>query len=155
MPVAVLEREQELALPLERAFGLFAEAANLEQLTPASLRFRIVAQHPAEMDRGTLITYRLRIRGLPVRWLTRIARWDPPHCFVDEQLRGPYALWHHSHELEARGDAATLIRDRVHYRIGYGRIGALADRLLVRRELERIFDFRQRAIHRLPGAADA
>ena len=156
MDEQVLEREQILEVPLERAFDVFADAANLEALTPPSLRFRIVTPQPIAMRVGTLISYRLRMRGIPISWLTRIAEWNPPHGFVDEQLRGPYALWHHTHELEARGDAATLIRDRVRYRVGFGPFGGLAHSLFVRRELERIFDFRLDAIHGLlpaePGA---
>jgi len=149
MREAVLEQEQVLDVAIERTFDVFADARNLEQLTPPSLRFRIVSTSPIEIREGTLIEYRLRVRGIPIRWLTRIAAWNPPHGFVDEQLRGPYALWHHTHELEALGEAQTLVRDRVRYRIGFGPIGTVAHALLVRRELEGIFDFRRRAIGRL------
>ncbi|UJA18856.1 SRPBCC family protein [Thermoleophilia bacterium SCSIO 60948] len=145
----VLEREQVLQVPLERAFEVFADAGNLESLTPPSLRFRIVTPQPIEMEVGTLIAYRLRMRGLPISWITRIAEWNPPHGFVDEQLRGPYALWHHTHTLEARGDDATMIRDRVRYKIGFGPLGDISHRLFVKAELDRIFDFRLEAIHGL------
>lgn len=151
----VLEREQRVDLPLAETFGLYADAHNLEAITPPFLRFRVVTPRPVEMRRGTLIAYRLRLRGIPVRWLTRIETWEPPHRFVDVQVRGPYAHWHHTHEFEARGDG-TLIRDRVRYRIGFGPLGTLALRLFVHRDLERIFDHRREAIVRLIRArADA
>lgn len=145
----LLEREQRVELPLAETFAIYADAHNLEAITPAFLRFRVVTPRPIEMREGTLIAYRLRLRGIPVRWLTRIAAWEPPHRFVDLQVRGPYALWHHTHEFEAAGAGATIIRDRVRYRIGFGPLGALALRLFVRRDLERIFDHRREAIVRL------
>ena len=100
------------------------------------------------MRAGTLIEYRLRLHGLPVRWLTRISEWVPGERFVDEQVRGPYALWHHTHLFEPDGDG-TIVRDRVRYRLPLGPLGAAAHLLLVRRDLERIFDFRQAAVERL------
>ena len=145
----LLEREQRVALPLYRTFELFAEAANLEAITPPWLRFRIVSPQPLELGPGALIDYRLRLHGIPVRWRTRIELWEPPHRFVDAQLSGPYALWHHTHEFEPAGPAATLIRDRVRYRIGWGPLGSVALALFVRRDLDRIFDYRREAILRL------
>ena len=103
------------------------------------------------MGEGTLIRYRLRVRGAPVNWLTEITAWEPPHRFVDEQIKGPYALWHHTHTFEALDDGGTLMRDVVRYRIGFGPLGALANRLLVRRDVEAIFDFRARRIPELLG----
>ncbi len=144
----LLEREQRVPLSLERTFEIYGDARNLEQITPPWLRFRVLTPAPIEMAPGTLIEYRLRFRGVPVRWLTRIEAWEPPRRFIDAQVSGPYALWHHTHEFEPDGDG-TLIRDRVRYRIGFGPLGALALRLFVRRDLERIFDYRQAAITRL------
>lgn len=148
MSEQLLEREQRVELPIEQTFELYGDAAKLERLTPAFLNFRVVSPAPVVMGVGTLIEYRLRLHGVPIRWLTRIEQWEPPHGFVDRQVSGPYALWHHTHEFEADGDA-TLIRDRVRYRIGFGPLGALALRLVVRRDLERIFDHRQAAIAEL------
>lgn len=142
----MLEREQLLPVSQERAFEVFANAHNLESITPPWLRFRVVTPQPIGMEVGTLIEYRLVLHAIPVRWRTRIEAWDPPHGFVDAQVSGPYALWHHTHELEARGEDSTLARDRVRYRIGFGPLGSLAHRLFVRRDLERIFDYRQAAI---------
>ena len=101
------------------------------------------------MRPGTLIQYRLRLRGLPVSWLTSIQEWEPPHRFVDVQLRGPYALWHHTHDLDDDGAGGTIMRDTVRYAIGFGPLGELAHRLVVRRDLEAIFAFRHAAVARL------
>ena len=103
---------------------------------------------PIEMRPGALIEYRLRLHGLPIRWRTTIAVWDPPHRFVDVQLSGPYRIWHHTHDFVPVGGAGggTIMRDTVRYALPFGPLGALAHRLLVKRDLERIFDFRREAV---------
>ena len=126
--------------------------ANLEAITPALLRFRVITPLPIEMRAGTLIRYRLRLHGVPVSWLTAIREWEPPHRFADEQVRGPYALWHHTHTFEPDGDRATIMRDVVRYAIGYGPLGVVADRLLVRRDLTAIFDHRAERVAALLGS---
>ena len=147
----ILERTQRIEQPLGRTFDFFADAGNLEAITPPWLGFRIVTPRPIAMGAGALIEYRLELHAIPVRWKTQIETWEPPHRFVDAQLSGPYALWHHTHTFEADGDAATLMRDRVRYRIGLGPLGSVALALFVRRDLERIFDFRREAIEGLIG----
>ncbi|MCB0865224.1 MAG: SRPBCC family protein [Solirubrobacterales bacterium] len=143
----VLRREQVLDVPVEEAFAFFSRAENLEAITPPLLRFRIVTPEPVEMGTGTLIRYRLRLHGLPVSWLTRIEEWDPPHAFVDRQLRGPYALWHHTHSFEPLdGGARTRMTDLVRYAHRLGPLGTIVERLVVRRDLDRIFDFRRDSI---------
>lgn len=134
----------ELWLPgkPERVFPFFAEAANLERITPGWLSFSILTPPPITMAAGTLIDYRLRLHGVPLRWRTRIAVWEPPRRFVDEQVRGPYRLWVHEHLFEPVA-GGTLCRDRVTYSV-LG--GWLADWLLVRGDLERVFAFRRRAL---------
>ena len=149
----ILRREQRLAGTPEAVFPFFANARNLEALTPPLLRFRVVTPEPISMGKGALIRYRLRVHGMPVSWLTQISAWDPPYRFVDEQVKGPYALWHHTHTFEALDDGATLMRDVVRYRVGFGPLGVLADRLLVRRDVEAIFDFRAQRIPALLAAA--
>ncbi|UCF69494.1 MAG: SRPBCC family protein [Acidobacteriota bacterium] len=131
-----------LARPLEEVFPFFSDAYNLEQITPDFLKFRVLTPRPIEMRPGTLIDYKLRVRGLPLRWQSEITVWDPPLRFVDEQRRGPYRLWHHEHLFEARA-GETLVRDIVDYAV-WG--GALIDRLFVRRDVERIFRFRQQVL---------
>jgi ligand-binding SRPBCC domain-containing protein len=147
-----LERSQLIPRPQHEVFAFFADAANLERLTPDFLRFQIETPLPMEMRAGALIDYRLTLMGLPVRWRTRISSWEPPQRFCDDQERGPYALWHHVHEFEAMGDQ-TRMSDRVDYRLPLGPLGTLAHVLSVRRMLERIFDHRRSVIEQLFGSA--
>ena len=142
----ILEREQRLPGTLEEVFGFFADARNLEALTPPLLRFRVITPGTIAMGQGALIRYRLRVHGVPVSWLTEITAWEPPYRFVDEQIKGPYALWHHTHTFEATGDGGTLMRDVVRYRVGFGALGVVANALVVRRDVEAIFDFRAQRI---------
>ena len=135
-----------MILPLSRreVFPFFAEAAHLERITPPELRFHIVTPQPILIEVGTLIEYKLRLFGASFSWLTRIARWSPPDEFVDEQVRGPYTLWIHTHRFtEANG--ATLIEDNVDYKLPFFPIGELAYPV-VNFQLKRIFSYRQQAI---------
>jgi len=143
----------ELWLPRPRAeiFPFFADAYNLQTLTPSWLKFEILTPAPIPMQAGTCIDYRITVRGLPIRWRTEIAEWSPPHRFVDRQLRGPYQLWHHTHTFEER-DGGTLCRDQVRY---YPRGGALIHWLIVRRDVERIFKYREQRMKELFGIAAA
>jgi ligand-binding SRPBCC domain-containing protein len=145
MRVHVLERSQRLPRPPDDVFPFFADAFNLEAITPAWLHFRVLTPAPVSMAAGARLEYRLRLHGLPLRWLTRIEVWEPPLRFVDVQLRGPYRLWHHTHTFEPDGDG-TLMRDRVRYALPLGPVGELAHAALVRRDLERIFAFRHAVV---------
>jgi ligand-binding SRPBCC domain-containing protein len=140
----------ELWLPRSRdeVFPFFAEARNLEQLTPPFLKFEVLTPDPIAMRAGALIDYRIRVHGLPIRWRTEIVEWDPPHRFVDVQLHGPYRLWHHTHTFEEK-DGGTLCRDEVRYR---PRGGALINWLFVRRDVERIFRYREEKLRELFSA---
>jgi ligand-binding SRPBCC domain-containing protein len=143
-----LRREQTLPGTPDEVFPFFADAGNLEAITPPSLRFEIVTPRPIEMGVGTLIEYRLRLHRLPIDWLTRIEVWEPGVRFVDQQLRGPYALWHHTHEFEPAPDGCTLMRDTVRYAIPFGPLGEIAHAVFVKRDLERIFAFRATEVGR-------
>jgi ligand-binding SRPBCC domain-containing protein len=143
-----LEREQYLDQPLDVVFAFFADARNLERLTPPWLSFHLLTEDPIEMRVGALIDYRLRVHGVPVRWTSVIEEWEPGRGFVDRQLRGPYGLWHHRHRFEPSGEG-TLVRDEVDYALPLGRLGDLAHPLFVRRDLERIFAYRHEAVSRL------
>jgi ligand-binding SRPBCC domain-containing protein len=145
--MSVHEFQSELWLPRtpEEIFPIFADANNLETLTPPWLHFHIVTPRPIAMREGALIDHRLRVRGIPLRWRTRINVWEPPHRFVDEQLRGPYRQWIHEHTFEPR-DGGTLARDRVHYAVA---LDFLVHRWLVRPDVERIFEFRQEKLRKL------
>lgn len=150
-----MQREQHLRPPPEEVFGFFGDARNLEAITPPFLRFRVITPEPIEMRVGTIIQYRLRLHGAPISWLTSIQAWDPPHRFVDVQVRGPYALWHHTHEFEPAPDGGTVMRDTVRWAIGFGPLGELARRALVTRDVERIFDHRAAVIPELLATGTA
>jgi ligand-binding SRPBCC domain-containing protein len=153
MPVHVLRREQRLPGAPEAVFPFFADARNLEAITPPLLRFRLLTPEPVEMGVGTFLQYALRLHGVPVRWDTLIQAWDPPHRFVDVQVRGPYRLWHHTHELEPV-DGGTLMRDTVRYSLGLGALGEVARRAVVTRDLEAIFAFRAERVPELLARLD-
>ncbi len=150
MRLHVLHREQRIDRPPDEVFAFFADAFNLEALTPPLLRFEVVTPRPIAMAAGTRIRYRLRLHGLRLGWLTEIREWTPPRRFVDTQLRGPYRVWHHTHDFEPLPGGATLMRDTVRYRPAVWPLGELA-MPLIRRDLEAIFDFRREAVTRLLG----
>ena len=138
--------------PREEVFVFFSDARNLDAITPPWVRFRMETAAPVAMKVGALIDYKLRVRGFPIRWRTKITEWDPPVRFVDEQLRGPYRLWIHEHEFEPR-DGGTLVRDRVRYAVPFD---FLVHRLFVDRDVARIFAYRTEHLRRRfgPSAID-
>ncbi len=136
--------EDELWLPRGRneVFPFFADARNLSEITPPWVQFQVLTPAPIVMQPGALIDYRIRVHGLPIRWRTEITEWDPPHRFVDVQLRGPYTLWHHTHMFDEKG-GGTLCIDKVNYR---PRGGAIINRLFVRKDVQRIFAYRRKRL---------
>ena len=146
----ILERRQTVPRTLDETFAFYADPRNLAVITPPWLGFRIASDGPLVMREGLRIDYRIRPLGVPQRWTSEITRYEPPHRFVDEQRRGPYAGWHHLHEFRAV-PGGTEIRDVVTYSLPLGALGRLAHALLVRRQLQEIFDFRERRIGALLG----
>ncbi len=144
-----LTSRQWLPEPPEQVFPFFADAGNLEAITPAFLRFRILTPRPIEMRQGALIDYALRVRGVPIRWRTEIVAWEPPRRFVDVQVRGPYRQWVHEHAFDP-ADGGTLMTDRVDYRV-WG--GGLIHALFVQRDVLGIFRHRARVLAQCFGAA--
>ncbi|MBM3839655.1 MAG: SRPBCC family protein [Verrucomicrobia bacterium] len=149
MTIHEFQCELWLPLPPEELFPFFADAGNLDAITPPWLHFGILTPRPIEMRAGALIDYQIRVRGLPMRWRTLIREWQPPHRFVDEQLRGPYRQWIHEHVFEAH-DGGTLARDVVRYAVPFDFI---AHPLFVRRDIEKIFTFRQESLRARFGVA--
>ena len=135
-----------LPLPRDRVFAFFADAANLERITPPELQFRIVTAPPMPMREGALIEYRLRLFGVPFGWQTRISRWNPPHEFIDEQLKGPYRVWIHRHTF-AGVAGGTRIDDEVQYGLPLYPFGEIAAPI-VHAQVRRIFRYRATAIEK-------
>lgn len=137
----------ELPLPIDRVFAFFAEAGNLERITPPELRFRILTPQPIVMAPGALIEYQLQLFGARFTWRTEIAEWEPPHRFVDVQLKGPYREWVHTHQFIPI-DGGTVILDNVRYRLPLSPLGDVAYPL-VRMQLARVFSYRTAAVTRI------
>lgn len=138
----VLEAECLAHGPIDAVFEFFADAFNLEQLTPPLLRFEVLTPAPIEMRRGQLIDYRLRLHGVPMRWRSEITAWEPGRMFVDEQRRGPYRYWVHRHTFEET-DHGTLVADRVEYGVPFG---WLTHKPFVLPDLRKIFTYRRQML---------
>lgn len=147
MRTYLLEWEQWLPRPIEQIFEFFSRPENLQAITPPWLDFRMV-KTPETLAAGSLIRYRLRWRFLPIWWMTEISEWDPPHRFVDREVSGPYALWIHEHRFTSQ-EGGTTMRDRVTYALPLGWVGSIAHVAVVRRDVDRIFDFRAETMRRL------
>lgn len=149
MKTYLLEHQQEIRRPRSETFAFFADAFNLERITPSFLRFQILTPAPILMRTGTLLEYRLSLFGLTFRWKTLIEQWSPDESFVDVQIDGPYSLWRHTHTFEELGNDCTLVRDHVEYQVPLGAVGRLANGIFVARTLEKIFADRERMIDQL------
>jgi len=145
-----LFRTQVIERPLAEVFAFFSDAGNLEQITPPELNFHILTPLPIEMRAGALIDYRLRLYGFPLKWRTEITSWEPPHLFVDRQIIGPYRQWIHTHRFTELSQNRTQIDDEVRFRLPFEPFGLIA-LSIVRRQLDYIFDFRQKQVAELLG----
>lgn len=143
-----LTRSITISRPLREVFDFFADAGNLERITPPELNFHIITPQPIDIEKGTLIDYSLKLRGLPMKWRTEISVWDPPFEFVDQQLSGPYKQWIHRHRFTELEKGKTLIEDEVRYRLPLEPLGDVVH-FIVRRELNYIFDHRQKTVAEL------
>lgn len=147
----VLHTQQWLPAPRPQVFEFFADAMQLEKLTPAWLHFHVLTPQPIAIRQGALIDYKLRLHGIPIRWQSEISVWEPTGRFVDRQVRGPYRLWHHEHCF-SECDGGTLVVDHIDYRVPGGR---LVHWLLVEPDLRRIFEFRREKLSALFPPAEA
>ena len=139
MRIFTFQSELTLPRPRDEVFPFFADARNLQALTPPWLNFEILSKGDVEMKAGAMIQYRIQLHGIPVRWDTEITLWEPPERFVDEQRRGPYRLWRHEHAFLSQ-NGKTLVRDHVDYAVPGGR---LVQKFFVEPDVEKIFDFRR------------
>ncbi len=148
----VLSADTIVRRPQDETFQFFADARNLDAITPPWLRFRITTSGPIEMGDGTLIDYSLRLHGFPVRWRSRIEGWSPNRMFTDVQVKGPYRSWRHVHRFTELGRSETLVEDEVTYKVPGGR---LVHWLLVRRDLAKIFEYRRSRLPELLEGAQS
>lgn len=144
----LLERRQIIERPRAEVFDFFADAGNLEKITPPELNFHIITALPIDIRRGALIEYQLKLRGIPIKWKTEITQWNPPHDFVDTALKSPYRQWIHLHTFEENEKGETVMQDRVRYRLPLEPLGDLAH-WYVKRELNYIFDYRYKVIEEI------
>ena len=147
MPVYTLERREVVAMSQQRCWRFFSDPGNLTRITPPALGFRVLSAMPPEIHPGLMIRYRVSpLWNVPLTWVTEITHVRAPEYFVDEQRVGPYRMWHHEHTFRAVDDAHTEVHDLVHYVPPLGPIGAVLNRLVIRPQLEGIFDFRARQL---------
>ncbi|MBX2852800.1 MAG: SRPBCC family protein [Phycisphaeraceae bacterium] len=145
-----LTMSQWLNQPREELFAFFADATNLEKITPDLLNFRVVTPGPISMAPGTLIDYKLKVRGVPIRWRTLIETWEPYAKFTDEQLKGPYKRWHHTHTFTEE-NGGTRCNDLVEYAPPGGPLAPLINKLVVQRDVEKIFAYRAKVLAEMFG----
>jgi ligand-binding SRPBCC domain-containing protein len=143
MKIFTLKKEQLVARPREDVFAFFEKPENLARITPPWLGFRILTPSPIVMGWGAEFEYTIKVMGIRMRWKSLISDYQPPFRFVDEQTKGPYSYWHHTHTF-TEVDGGTLVGDEVKYAMPFGMIGTLVQRLAVGRQLEAIFSYRAR-----------
>ena len=146
MKIYTLKKEQKISKNILDVFDFFSRPENLSRITPPKMGFNILTPSPIEMKEGALIDYTVKILGIPIRWRTLITKYDPPNIFIDQQLKGPYSLWHHTHVFKKISDNETLIEDIVLYTIPFGFIGRIVHYLYIKRDLEKIFSYRKKKI---------
>ena len=137
--------KQHINKPLEVVFEFFSKPENLEMITPESLSFNMLTPTPVKMEKGSLIDYTIRLFGIPIHWRTLISDYEPPFRFVDQQIKGPYTFWHHTHTFRSVNGGVEII-DRVKYSLPLGWLGTLVHSIWVRKDLEKIFEHRKTVI---------
>jgi len=143
--IHTLCRTQRIPRSLSEVFSFFETPENLAKITPVKLGFQILTPSPIAMHRGAVIDYVIKVVGLSLHWRTLITTYEPSCKFVDEQLKGPYLMWHHTHHFQET-DAGTIMTDTVHYAMPFGYFGSLVHALFVKRQIDTIFTYREKAI---------
>lgn len=154
MRVKYKEWQQRISRPLAEVWQFFSRPENLDEMTPGDVKFQILSDISGqEMFAGMIIDYTIRpILNIPLYWVTEITHVKEGEYFIDEQRVGPYAMWHHQHLFFPQPDGSTLMVDKLHYRVGMGPLGSLANALFVERKVEEIFQFRRQAVEQFFGA---
>tara|TARA_X000000368_G_scaffold346469_1_gene285798 strand:+ start:1618 stop:2106 length:489 start_codon:yes stop_codon:yes gene_type:complete len=148
MKVYELSASHHVDAPLEKVFNFFSKPENLSKITPAKMGFNVLTPSPIKMERGALIDYTIKVFIFPLRWRTLITAYDPPNKFVDEQLKGPYSFWHHTHTFEANNNG-VVIKDVIKYSIPMGILGRVLHYLWIKNDLKKVFDYRKEVIDRI------
>ena len=148
MKLYTLESNQFINKPIEEVFQFFSKPENLSVFTPAKLGFKILSPNPIKMGVGRLIDYNIYLMGIPIHWRTLITDYEPPNMFVDQQIKGPYTMWHHTHTFH-KVKGGVEIKDRVVYSIPFGFLGRLLNYLWIKRDLNNIFLHRKKVIDKL------
>ena len=146
MTLYTLESNQFINKPIEEVFQFFSKPENLSVITPAKLGFKILSPNPIKMEVGRLIDYNIYLMGIPIHWRTLITDYEPPNMFVDQQIKGPYAMWHHTHTFKKINDNETLISDTVIYVVPFSFIGSIVHSIYIKRALDNIFYYRAEKI---------
>jgi len=148
MKIYKIITKQFVKRPLAEVFEFFSSPENLAEITPEDLNFKILTPEPLEMKRGAVIDYTIKLFKIPVHWRTLITTFEPPYRFVDEQIKGPYSLWHHTHIFK-EVSGGVEIHDSVSYSVPFGLLGRLLHAVWIKRDLERIFEHRKNVIDRI------
>lgn len=148
MKLYTLDSIQFINKPIEDVFEFFSNPDNLSVITPPKLGFKILTPTPIKMSIGRLIDYKIYLMGIPIHWRTLITDFDPPHTFIDQQIKGPYTIWHHTHTFQ-KVDGGVEIKDRVVYSIPFSILGRILNFLWIRKDLENIFNYRKKVIDEL------
>ena len=149
--IYTLRVTQWLNLSMSEAWEFFSSPENLAKITPPHMGFMITSGPPEKMFAGQIITYKVSpIPGLKTNWVTEITQVVEHRSFVDEQRFGPYVMWHHEHHFDIQ-DNGVLMTDRVSYKLPFGILGKIAHWLFVRKQLQKIFEYREISLQQLFG----
>ena len=142
----ILVKETVINRPLKEVFDFFSKAENLNEITPPDMQFQILTALPINIQKGTLIDYKIKVNGIPFKWKTLISTWEPPHRFVDEQLKGPYNTWIHEHTFEER-DGKTYMKDVVKFKSPGWILEPLINSLFIEKKVKGIFEYREKKLN--------
>ncbi len=149
MKLYTLNKEQVIYKNISDVFDFFSKPENLSIITPPKMNFNILTPSPIEMKKGALIDYTINIMFISMRWRTLITKYDPPYLFIDEQIKGPYSKWHHTHTFTKINENETLIKDTVLYSVPLGFIGRVVHWIYIKRDLKKIFSYRKKRIQEI------
>lgn len=143
MKYHILKKETVLNESVDKVFDFFSKAENLNIITPSELGFKIITQLPVLMKKGSIIDYKIKLNGFPFKWKTEITKWEPPFCFEDTQIKGPYKMWVHEHKFQDL-NGKTIMNDTVKYLSPGGFLEFIPHNLIVKKKVESIFNYRER-----------